>query len=950
MSPEARVPWLLLSIALAQDPVPLPPTEPPPPDPVEAPVPVTGLADLHLHQWAELAYAGRWYFGEASGPPAMALGECGEVMEHPRVPRRVQHGVILPVSGPAELVVRPLAYRALQDERSDDLRPKHPPAAISTAGSLPHWLGWPTSDSLAHQQSWEGWLRLAHDGIPALWWLDQQGDDAFVHAALDDFYADYEANMGDAARAGAVGLNLVVVSLVHNNLLCRQQVSRKARRDTPSICNDMDAIHRQYQAAVAWADRHGDWARIVTTPQEASQAIQEGKLAIVLSLESSDVFGPSETIGYGSPFADGYIGRARRLGDRLGIARKEAVRRALGHYLDELPLVSTVQLAHQYDSPFAGAAYINATFVKQQQWRDRHPHRIRNDDDDGWLRCKDEAATWKWEGERSRHPECQAALSTEHTGSPSTSGLFRLFENAPPAHALPKAYRKRSPTRPYTNPYGLSEDGEVLAEVLASRGVLIDTSHLSRAALADLRDLDLGVPMYSSHAYPQQSNLLLREQNLTADDLGMMRLVGVRPGDDEATTGEAPAGSPFAETLGRADCQGTSVVSGLHLETAAAAGPAVTYGSDLNGFINQPTGTGVVRPPIWGGAPCSAAVPSIGSEVAHRGLAHVGLLPQLHMEAMAAAGDDADRVEGPLRGVEAFLSMWREARCAAGHDGDCGAVAAADVVPWEGWREWVYDEEGELATAQVVLPYTRPPRAGRGLDDDAPMGITRVRPKARATPLPRLRALEATLPYWGPSAASSRVLAQLPTRLGFLVGAYSTTATRERWHFPVTRCERSGWHGLTEAGDRQRQRELCDPLREARQAYMSGLRRRTDTNHMLQVWDRLYPGPLTDGDDARSLQHRLGLLADAPGSAWHDLPAYPLTVARLLADDARCLDAPGLLDAPPVGLTAGQAPSDWLAEVKSVTARDCYCALLKDLEEAELLVPRDREGLRACGL
>lgn len=921
-------------------------------------VPVLGLADLHLHQWAELAYASRWYHGDGAGPHTTSLSECGDVMDRPKIPKRIEHGVVSRVWIIPDWAERPLAKWGMQDERSDDVRPKHPPGGYSSAGSLPHWLGWPTADSLAHQQVWDGWLRLAHDGVPFLWYLDQNDHDGDVRVALDRFYDHYPEHMTAAAREGAVGLNLVVVSLVHNNIMCRQQVDKKALRANPAICNDMDAVKRQYDAAVHWAGEHGDWVRIVTTPWEAEDAIRSGKLAMVLSIEAADLFGASETIGEASRFRRGYYGRAMEL-IAQGQGREPAVRQALAEYLDALPLVSTIQLTHQYDSSFAGAAFLANTFVKQQKWKDRNPGSIRVDDpktpEEDLQRhdCREQAEAWKWEGEASYYPLCQAELSTEVNSSPSSSGFLRLWQNTwPGRHSVPAAYarqaRERGGQGPYENPYGLSVDGRILADLLVDRGMVIDTTHLSRRAAAELSTRHPDVPLYTSHTYPHAINLLEREQNPVDAQLGRLDVAGVRPGDDEVNVRNAADDSPFAGVLGRYDCYGTSVAAGLYLETVQRAGPVPAYGTDLNGFINQPAASMTLRPEVWGGSPCALGVPSIGSEVAQRGLAHIGLLPQLHMEATAAVGglEHSDALQEGLDGAPAFIATWRRAACGGQRPpSECGEAAPRtdDVEPWGGWGDWVYADDGTLEEVVVPLPETRAP---------APLvASSAARP---STTMPRWRAIEGTLPYFAHEvgeAVDQPIIAQLPTRLGFLVGAYAYRASWERYHFPVGRCRYSGWNKMRTwgAGERKEKRLHCRELQEARKRYMSSRRKQTKTHRMLGAWDRIYPGPLA-GKHEQSLERRLTLLHEGPveRSAWRDMPGHELTVDLLLADGGRCLAAKGLLDAPPVGLPAGRAPRDWIEERPRGLAVNCYCDLLAAADGDGIAIDRDREGLRAC--
>lgn len=1044
---------------------------------VHPPPPPLGLADLHLHQWAELAYASRWYHGSADGPAVTALAQCGEVsndfQKAPR-PTRVNHGVLVrgvPFS-------RSLAAVGMQDERSDDVRPRHAPGGVSTLESLPHWLGWPTNNTISHQQIWEGWLRLAHDGVPFLWFLGQHtdkvnttltdpnaedsdgdglgdGDEATLQDALFAFYEDYPANMQAAAAEGAVGLNLAVVSLVHNNLMCRQQVSGRSRQQDPAICADMDVIKRQYDAVLSWAGENREWVSVAAGPFEAQRAIQEGKLALLLSIEASDVFGPSETIGAGR-FKLGYSGRAREIlaSDANVRTRKEAVKRALREYLEQLPLVSTLQLTHQYDSAFAGAAFISNTFVRQQAWRDRRPRppepsqtvaRVAPDPPDNEAApnaplaledlddvrpphsCAEAARQWKaWTfgaapttGEEPfLYPDCLAQLTREVLGKPGASALLRVVQNTPPKHLIPAKLAARSEVRPYQNPFGLSEDGRSLVEVLQERGMMLDTSHMSRNALRDLEAMhgeqaDAAFFLdrrYSSHSYPMTANLLRREQNALDEELAGLSIVGVRPGDDEVsldTGDDALDANPFAEVLAEHDCYGTSVASGHYLHAASAGMKrrtvngkepdfGVTYGSDLNGFVNQPAGTATLRPPSWKDHLCTTAVPSIGSEVAHRGLAHVGLLPQLHMEMVATSERSAETPPGegiadevlsePLVGAWRYLESWKAIACQTVLPPEgCSTDVVSEpqspepVVPWRGWREWVRDGEGQLRTiaVEVAVPSAvaeaprsaEPPKAEAAPPPEPPGG-----PDQRVTiELPYWRAIEAVLPYYhrpvGPEPMPQAGYSQLPTRLGFMIGAFSLEASWKRRHFPYGRCVSSGWSNLALRGDMRRQREHCAELKRARKQYRRARRRRDETNVMLAAWDRVYAGPLA-GDRSDALQTRLTEVLDAATSkersAWFDFVPFEPT-AKFFAKDAReCLEADGILDAPPVGLLAGASPREWVdkanrfvREIESEddvysdgadprAARDCYCRLLREADDKNWSVPRDREALDAC--
>src|SRR5215470_9485705 len=90
---------------------------------------VYGIADVHAHPMAHLAFGSRSLWGEPDGPPEIALAPCE------------------PMHGRFGLSVAALA---------DGWR-HHP-------GGYPDFAGWPTFDGLSHQQMHIDWIRRAHQG------------------------------------------------------------------------------------------------------------------------------------------------------------------------------------------------------------------------------------------------------------------------------------------------------------------------------------------------------------------------------------------------------------------------------------------------------------------------------------------------------------------------------------------------------------------------------------------------------------------------------------------------------------------------------------------------------------------------------------------------------------------------------------------------------------------
>lgn len=102
-----------------------------------------GLAELHLHQFANLAFGGGWVWGNADGPADQALGTCsGHGFDH--------------------------GFAAGMEGGTLNLR-RHDP------DGYPSFEGWPRWNSVSHHQSHADWLQQAHS----------QGLDLMVMSAVE---------------------------------------------------------------------------------------------------------------------------------------------------------------------------------------------------------------------------------------------------------------------------------------------------------------------------------------------------------------------------------------------------------------------------------------------------------------------------------------------------------------------------------------------------------------------------------------------------------------------------------------------------------------------------------------------------------------------------------------------------------------------------------------------
>jgi microsomal dipeptidase-like Zn-dependent dipeptidase len=171
------------------------------------------------------------------------------------------------------------------------------PAGTHDTHGWPTFAGWPTYDTYTHQQVYYRWLQ----------------------------------------RAWKAGMRLVTAQLVEDQVLCETEPLRS------HSCDETETIRLQVQRLRALRDyvdaQSGGpgrgWFRLVYSPHAARRAIERGKLAVLIGVESSNPFGCSERLG--QPQCDrGDIDRGIRLFHRIG--------------------VRSVFVAHWVDNALSGAA------------------------------------------------------------------------------------------------------------------------------------------------------------------------------------------------------------------------------------------------------------------------------------------------------------------------------------------------------------------------------------------------------------------------------------------------------------------------------------------------------------------------------------------------------------------------------------------------------------------
>ncbi len=358
-----------------------------------------GAADVHHHLFDEQAYGGRWRNGTVAAPLHTCDGS-GYFPPHGRVttllPVLAELATCPQISGliatvPDTLVAFGLVA-ALGPPVFSELLAKIPGSGGDTGFHLKRrspGSGWPRWDVIAHQRGQRNTVLKAHQA----------------------------------------GLNLLVVTVGGFTPFCQLL--------TPvnfNGCDEMDDVDRQLALAHQFAAANASWAQIALDPQDAVNIIHNNKLAIVLAIETSDLFNSLFTNPANPPDA-------------------AAIQAIVQKYYDPPYDVRAVQLAHETDNGFCGAALINPLFEVFQFAHNRSgPPFCHIDFDCAWPRFG-----------------------------------FDVYEGADGV---------------CRNTRGLTAAGELLVQALMAKGMLIDIAHMPEAAMLrtyQLAKQNVYYPLFHSH-------------------------------------------------------------------------------------------------------------------------------------------------------------------------------------------------------------------------------------------------------------------------------------------------------------------------------------------------------------------------------------------------------------------------------------------------------------------
>lgn len=432
-------------------------------------------------------------------------------------------------------------------------------------------------------------------------------------------------------RAYLAGLRVVVQHVTGNSVLC-ELVNGIGSQTALHSCNDMVTADLSI-AEVRNMERYIDaqsggpgkgWFRIVETPARAREVIQEGKMAVVLGIEISNVLDCFLTP------REGYEP-----------CTPESVAAKLDHYRDLG--VRVIFPVHKFDNAFTSGDGSSGIIELGNFINSGHYSNFVED-------CPGPNAAFDG-GDVTFGGLNQPR---EEYDSPAPNDMSEFADN-PVITLLPYLDQIQAPALPGTwcQKHGMTALGETLMQELMKRGMMIDIAHLPQ------RSLDRAYELLEAAEYPA-----LKTHGGTND--GRVYLHG----------GMAGTGLGRCATPGTPGTMGAELASSVQQAIDKGAYPAEGLDFDLNGFAHGP------RPRFGADSPCGepqenpidypftsydGAVtfeqPHLGDREVDfntEGMLHIGLLPELIEDARRDGVTD-EELEPLFRSAEAFVRLWERA-------------------------------------------------------------------------------------------------------------------------------------------------------------------------------------------------------------------------------------------------------------------------------------------------
>jgi microsomal dipeptidase-like Zn-dependent dipeptidase len=391
-----------------------------------------------------------------------------------------------------------------------------------------------------------------------------------------------------------------------------------------------------------WGGPGKGWYRIVRSPREAREVINQGKLAVVLGIEVDYLFNCRTA---GALSAD-----------------------QLRQQLDKYYALGVRHLfpIHFADNGFGGTAFQNAT-------------------ERGYV------------AEYPAHPYNSSNTIASPLNPVPTLGFYPVWTEDASAFG----YEYRTGRR---NVRGLTNLGKTLIREMIARGMTFDVDHMSARSKADTLAIceAADYPVLSGHTgfveicrggKRHEGQLLPEEVERIRKLGGMVAIIAHQGTQEEIITWQGPGQPVIPHTCGNTS---NTVVQAYLYAVSKMQGSPVAFGTDLNGFAGLPgprygreacPGGRTAEPAGQVSYPFTAAASgrSMNRSVVGQktfdfnveGLAHVGMLPDLiaDFEAMGLRQADLDPL---LNSADGYVTMWEKAWRRAGRSS--GALESISLL------------------------------------------------------------------------------------------------------------------------------------------------------------------------------------------------------------------------------------------------------------------------------
>ncbi len=432
-------------------------------------------------------------------------------------------------------------------------------------------------------------------------------------------------------RAYLGGLRLMVQHATSNQVIC-QLLAGSDIQPTRYSCNDMVAVDRileetrkmeRYIDAQNGGPGEG-WFRIVESPEQARDVINDGDLAIVLGIETSNLF-------------DCYLvppdGEER--------CTEQDVVEALDEYHDRG--VRAIFPVHKYDNAFSAGDGHRGVIELGNFAQTGHDSNFVTD-------CPDVPA--RFDQGDVQFGDLNDPREDYHAEPPVDRSSF---EDEPIEFLTDHSDRLLGDPLEgdYCQNHGLTSLGEFLMRELMKRGMLIEVDHFSQRAY------ERAFEMLEQHDYPAVGS------HGTHNDGKIYETGGVSKFNFGNCADPDDPGS-------RAD----GLRNRLAMIEEAGGYRAEGFGFDLNGFAGapgprfgpdsvceQPQDDELTYPFDSYAGNITFTEPQVGERTIDfntEGLAHIGLIPEL-IEDVRNTGVSDEQLEPLFRSAEGYLRMWEKA-------------------------------------------------------------------------------------------------------------------------------------------------------------------------------------------------------------------------------------------------------------------------------------------------